>query len=172
MGVDVPVYDWRVGYFGFSRTDFSVKARRSSGNSNNYHLGLYGGTQWGDLGLRLGASYSWVTTLRPIAPWQSAISPNDLRASYNAGTTQVFGELGQRFVLEQFVLEPFANLAYVNLRTGGFNETGGDAALTAKADTTEDTFTTLGMRPSTDISWGSFSATMRAWPVGGTPLAM
>jgi outer membrane autotransporter protein len=66
VGVDMPVYDWRVGYFGgFSRTDFSVKARNSSGNSNNYHLGMYGGTQWGDLGC------GWVpviagTTLRPI----------------------------------------------------------------------------------------------------------
>ncbi|HEY4076648.1 MAG TPA: autotransporter domain-containing protein, partial [Rhizomicrobium sp.] len=53
------------------------------------------------------------------------------------------------------------NVAYVNLRTGGFSETGGDAALTAKADTTEDTFTTLGVRPSTDISWGGFNATAR-----------
>ncbi|HEY4076682.1 MAG TPA: autotransporter domain-containing protein, partial [Rhizomicrobium sp.] len=161
VGVDIPVYDWRVGYFGgFSRTDFGVKARNSSGNSNNYHLGAYGGTQWGDLGLRLGASYSWNGLATDRAVTVGALS-NELRASYDAGTMQVFGELGQRFALEPFTLEPFANVAYVNLRTGGFSETGGDAALTARADTMEDTFTTLGVRPSTDISWGSFNATAR-----------
>jgi outer membrane autotransporter protein len=161
VGVDMPIYDWRVGYFGgFSRTDFDVKARSSSGNSNNYHLGMYGGTQWGDLGLRLGASYSWsgLSTDRSVVVGDLS---NGLRANYNAGTTQVFGELGQRFAFERFTLEPFANVAYVNLRTDGFSETGGDAALTARADTTEDTFTTLGVRPSTDISWGSFNATAR-----------
>ncbi|HEY4078494.1 MAG TPA: autotransporter domain-containing protein [Rhizomicrobium sp.] len=161
VGVDMPIYDWRVGYFGgFSRTDFSVNARSSSGNSNNYHVGAYGGTQWGDLGLRLGASYSWNNLATDRSVTVGNLS-NDLRANYNAGTTQVFGELGQRFGFEQFTLEPFANVAYVNLRTGGFSETGGDAALTAKANTTEDTFTTIGVRPSTDISWGSFNATAR-----------
>jgi outer membrane autotransporter protein len=161
VGVDIPVHDWRVGYFGgFSRTDFRVKARASSGNSDNFHLGLYGGTQWGDLGLRLGASYSWhdLATSRSVMVGNLT---NNLRASYDAGTTQVFGELGQRFVFDQFTLEPFAKVAYVNLHTGGFSETGGDAALTAKADTMQDTFTILGIRPSSDISWGSFSATMR-----------
>jgi outer membrane autotransporter protein len=84
-----------------------------------------------------------------------------LRARYNAGTTQVFGEVGEKFVVDQFTLEPFANLAYVNLRTDGFSETGGDAALTAKADTMEDTFTTLGVRPSTHIAIGSIDAIVR-----------
>jgi outer membrane autotransporter protein len=161
VGVDVPVYDWRVGYFGgFSRTDFSVKARSSSGNSNTYHLGLYGGTQWGDRGVRLGASYSWndLATDRSVTVGDLS---NDLHASYNAGTMQVFGELGQRFAFEQFTFEPFADVAYMNLRTGGFSETGGDAALTARTDTTQDTFTTFGLRPSADISWGSFNATVR-----------
>jgi fibronectin-binding autotransporter adhesin len=161
IGVDMPVYDWRMGYFGgFSRADFSVKARSSSGNSNNYHLGLYGGTQWGDLGLRLGVSYSWNDLASDRSVTVGDLS-NDLRAKYNAGTTQLFGELGQRFTLDRFRLEPFANMAYVNLRTGGFSETGGDAALTVKADTMEDAFTTLGVRPSTDIVWGSFNATAR-----------
>jgi len=86
---------------------------------------------------------------------------NDLRANYNAGTTQIFGELGQRFAVDTITLEPFANLAYVNLRTDGFSETGGDAALTAKAGTQEVGFGTLGVRPSTAISWGGFDATLR-----------
>jgi len=161
VGVDVPVYDWRVGYFGgFSRTAFDVRARASSGGSDNYHLGLYGGRQWGDLGLRLGASYSWnnLTTDRSVTV--GALS-NMLHAAYKAGTTQLFGELGERLDLAQFTIEPFANLAYVNLNTGAFRETGGDAALTSRSNVMDETFTTLGLRPSTDISWTGFNATLR-----------
>jgi outer membrane autotransporter protein len=63
--------------------------------------------------------------------------------------------------MDQFILEPFANLAYVNLRTDGFSETGGDAALTSRANTMEDGFATLGVRPSTTVSWGGYEATLR-----------
>lgn len=160
VGMDIPVRGWRLGYFGgFSRTDFTVKARNASGNSNNYHLGAYGGTQWGGLGLRLGASYSWNDLATGRSVTVSALH-NDLHASYDAGTMQVFGELGWHFDFGRLALEPFANLAYVNLHTSGFHETGGDAALTAKADTMEDGFTTIGMRPSADLSWGGFNATV------------
>jgi outer membrane autotransporter protein len=135
-------------------------ARNSSGSSDNYHLGIYAGTQWDDLGLRLGASYSWnhLATDRAVVVGELA---NDLHAKYNAGTTQVFGELNQRFALDRVTLEPFANLAYVDLRTGGFRETGGEAALIAKADGMDVIFTTFGVRPSTGISLGDFDATVR-----------
>jgi len=160
-GVDVPVYDWRFGVFGgYSRTDFDVTARASSGASNNYHLGVYGGTQWGDMSLKLGASYSWngVATDRAVAIGAFA---NALRARYNAGTTQIFGEVGERFTLDDFVLEPFVNVAHVKLRTDGFSEAGGDAALTSRAGTTENIFATLGVRPATTVSWDGFDATLR-----------
>jgi outer membrane autotransporter protein len=162
VGVDVPVDDVsRVGVFGgYSRTDFDVSARASSGNSNNYHLGTYGGTQWGGLGLKLGASYSWnaVATGRAVVIDDFT---NNLQARYNAGTTQVFGELEQVLAADQVSLKPFVNLAYVNLRTGGFSETGGDAALTSRANTMEDTFSTLGVRPSTMVTWVGIDATLR-----------
>jgi outer membrane autotransporter protein len=122
-GVDVPVSDWRVGVFGgLSRSNFDVTARDSWGDSDTYHLGAYGGTVRGDLKLRLGASYSWsvIDTERLVAFGNFS---NDLRATYNAGTTQIFGEAGQTFQLDGVALEPFANLAYVNLGTQGFSET-------------------------------------------------
>jgi outer membrane autotransporter protein len=161
MGVDVPVAGWRLGFFGgHSRSDFDVVARNSAGISDSEHLGAYGGTNWGDLGLRLGASYSWnhLTTARHIAFGDFA---NDLGAHYNAGTAQVFGEAGQTFALDSFTVEPFANLAYVNLRTDGFSETGGAAALTSRTNTMEDTFATLGVRPATVIALGSVELVAR-----------
>ena len=54
MGLDAPLAQtWRVGVMaGYSRSDFDVNDRASSGRSDNYHLGAYGGGQWGALGLR------------------------------------------------------------------------------------------------------------------------
>lgn len=157
IGADVPVFDWRIGFFGgYSRTDFDVAARSSWGSSDNYHLGAYGGTSIDDVALRLGASYSWndLSTQRVVAFGNFS---NDLHASYNAGTAQIFGEVGQSFALDRVNLEPFFNLSYLNLRTTAFREGGGEAALSGAAGTQEDTFTTLGLRPSTDFSIGSFA---------------
>ncbi len=152
IGADVPVYDWRLGFFGgYSRTDFHVDARSSAGASDNYHLGAYGGTVMDGVALRLGASYSWndLSTERLVAFGNFS---NTLTATYNAGTAQLFGEVGQSFAFDRLNLEPFANLSYLNLRTHAFREGGGDAALGSQANTQEDTFATIGLRPSTDFS--------------------
>ena len=161
MGGDGLVTDTvRLGVLaGYSHSSFSVGARNSSGSSDNYHLGLYGGTQWGNLAFRSGAVYTW----QDISTDRSAVFPGfaeSLKASYSARTAQVFGEFGYRLDVGQtaagkLAFEPFANLAYVNLATDGFSETGGAAALTSQADTTGVTFTTLGLRGSTEIATGS-----------------
>jgi outer membrane autotransporter protein len=157
IGTDVPVYDWRIGFFGgYSRTDFDVDTRSSWGSSDNYHLGAYGGTNWDDVAIRLGASYSWndLSTERRVAFGNFS---NDLHASYNAGTAQIFGEVGESFAFDRLNVEPFANLSYVNLRTYAFREGGGEAALSSAANTQEDTFATIGLRPSTDFTIASLS---------------
>ncbi|PRD40367.1 autotransporter outer membrane beta-barrel domain-containing protein, partial [Phyllobacterium phragmitis] len=129
IGADAPVFDtWRFGAVaGYSSTSFDVKDRVSSGSSDNYHVGLYGGTTWGDLALRTGVAYTWhdISTSRSVSiPGVS----DSLKGGYNAGTTQAFGELGYRVALGSVAFEPFANLAYVSLDTDGFTEKGGVAA--------------------------------------------
>jgi outer membrane autotransporter protein len=146
---------------GFSRSDFRLVGGSASGESNDYHLGVYGGTRWDAFALRLGASYSWdgIITNRTIAFGDFT---NQLRAVYNAGTTQAFVEAAYRMDdLWDVALEPFANLAYVNLGTNGFSETGGPAALIIKADRLENAVTTLGLRPSTTVTLDSFDVTLR-----------
>jgi fibronectin-binding autotransporter adhesin len=162
VGVDAPVLDsWRVGVLaGYGSTSFDVDSRNSSGSSKDYHLGLYGGTQWGALGFRAGASYTWqdISTRRTV----SFPGFNDgAGASYQAGMTQLFGDLGYRIDAGRAALEPFANLAYLHLDTEGFAERGGAAALTSPGDTTDTTFTTLGLRASTDFAFGNAAATAR-----------
>ena len=156
VGGDVMVAgNWRLGLLaGYSRTSFDVKDRASSGDSDNYHVGLYGGTQWGAMAFRTGLAYSWhdITTRRYVAfPGFS----DQLKGDYRAGTTQIFGELGYGIEAGAFSFEPFANLAYVSLRTGSFAEQGGAAALTAASQTTDVTFTTLGLRAASAFTLGT-----------------
>jgi outer membrane autotransporter protein len=142
---------------GYSRSTFQVgDSRRSSGNSDNYQLGLYGGTQWGNLALRAGTVYTWheLETSRSV---DFAGFSDRLEADYSARTAQVFGEFAYRIEtgdmpVGALAFEPFANLAYVNLATDSFSENGGAAALTGQDENSGVTFTTLGVRASTQVS--------------------
>jgi len=162
IGADAPVFDsWRFGAVaGYSRTTFNVRDRASSGSSDNYHLGLYGGTAWGDLAFRTGAAYTWhdITTNR------SVVIPgfgDSLKGKYDAGTAQVFGELAYGMNMGAARFEPFANLAYVNAHSDGFRETGGAAALTSPSANTDAAFTTLGLRASTSFNLGEAAVTAK-----------
>ncbi|WP_265975612.1 autotransporter domain-containing protein [Brucella intermedia] len=161
VGTDGLVGDWRIGLLaGYSHSTFEANDRASSGSSNNYHLGLYGGTQWGDLALRTGAAYTWhdIETGRTVAI--PGISEG-LSAGYDAGTFQAFGELGYGIDLGDTRLEPFANLAHVSLHSNGFTEQGGTSALHGGSSTTDVTFTTLGLRAEHALALGSVDATLR-----------
>lgn len=162
VGADMPVMEvGRAGLLmGYSRTSFQVADRNSTGSSDNFHLGVYGGAQWGDLALRGGFAYTWHTlsTVRSIAFQGFA---DTAKGNYTAGTTQVFGELGYGLRFGGAALEPFGNVAYVSLRTNGFNETGGAAALTSWGAVNDATFTTLGLRASTDFTVGGVMATAK-----------
>ncbi|WP_377841475.1 autotransporter domain-containing protein [Bosea sp. UC22_33] len=163
IGADAPVFgNWRLGAVaGYSRTDFDVKGRQSSGTSDNYHLGLYGGATWGALALRTGAAYTW----HDIATNRTVGFPglgDRLSGDYGAATAQIFGELAYGFTMGATRIEPFANLAYVNLRTDGFRETGGAAALIGTSADTDATFTTLGLRAQTSFNLGGANLTAKA----------
>ncbi|GGA99208.1 autotransporter [Brucella endophytica] len=150
--------DWRLGAFaGYSRTSFDA---RGSGESDNYHVGVYGGGHFGALSIRSGLGYSRhsVETSRVVA---FAGFEDRLKADYDAGTFQAFGELGYRIDMKQVAFEPFANLAHVRVKTDGFTETGGAAALSAAEETTSTTFTTLGLRASAPFTLGTVEAEAR-----------
>jgi fibronectin-binding autotransporter adhesin len=161
-GADASVADsWRVGVLaGYSHSSFDAADRGASGTSNNYHLGLYGGTQWGKIGFRSGLAYSWsdIGTSRSVA--LSGYSDH-LEADYSAGTFQAFGELAYQIETPVAALEPFANLAYVGLSTDGFIERGQEAALASQGQDSDTGFTTLGLRGSRSIDVGGTAAQVR-----------
>ena len=153
VGADTSVSGgWRVGGLaGYSKTDLDVENLNSTAKTDSYHVGLYGGNQWDNTSLRLGASYSWnkMDTQRHV----SFVGLNEgLKAKYDAATTQLFGEIGQRIDMGTVALEPFAGLAYVNIDADGFSENGGASALHGGGGTTDATFSTLGVRASTQLS--------------------
>lgn len=145
---------------GYTQSDVSVDQRASSGSSDNAHLGIYAGAKLGRIALRGGLAYAWhdVETTRRVA--FGGLS-EQLKANYDAGTFQAFGEAGYRIDTSAVAFEPFAGLAHVSLRSDAFTETGGVSALTAKSQTTGVGFTTLGLRASTDFRLGGMAATAR-----------
>ncbi|MBV1813986.1 autotransporter domain-containing protein [Pseudomonas viridiflava] len=156
FGADVPVNDtWRVGALaGFSRSSFDLRHASGSTDSDNYHLGIYGGAKWGQLGLRLGAVRTWhdLTSKRTL---DLPGSSERLKQDYQAATNQVFGELGYAIELGNAQLEPFANLAHVRLDTEGFDENSNAISLRNKSEENHVTFSTLGLRAATHMNVGS-----------------
>lgn len=140
---------WQLGVLGgYSHGRVTPDDRPSWAKSETYHVGVYGGKQWGQLGLRAGATYSAgkAETRRDIAfPGFSASTA----ASYDIKTTQAFGELGWKLPTANGSLEPFAGLAHVKLSTDGFTESGGPAALASGSSSTHTTYGTVGVRGST-----------------------
>ncbi|RWM27421.1 MAG: autotransporter domain-containing protein [Mesorhizobium sp.] len=162
VGVDGSVFEaWRVGAIAaYSHTNFDVKDRASSGDSENYTLGLYGGTQWNQFSLRTGATYAW----HNIEADRTVVFPgfaDSLQAKYGAGTFHVFGEASYRVDTIPAAFEPFANLSHVSLHTDAYSEGGGAGALHAEGQTTQATFTTLGLRASTGFDLSGTRATAR-----------
>ena len=150
LGADTRVGDdWRLGALGgYSHSRVTPDDRTSWAKSDTYHVGVYGGKQWGQLGLRAGATYSAgeADTRRDVAfPGFSG----QTAAKYDVKTTQAFGELGWKMPTANGSLEPFAGLAHVRLSTDGFTEAGGVAALNGASSSTHITYSTLGLRGST-----------------------
>ncbi|MBB2191890.1 autotransporter domain-containing protein, partial [Gluconacetobacter azotocaptans] len=162
LGADAPVLGWQVGgLVGYGHTSFDSGAVSSYGHSSNVSLGGYAGTHWGRLALRMGASYTWnmLSMTRNVAFMGFS---DRLNSRYGGGTAQAFGDLGYRFDLGPAMIEPFANVAYVNLHTNSFTEHGGAAALAGRATDTGVTYSTFGAR---------FASTFRVGDVALTPNA-
>ncbi|MBJ6135867.1 autotransporter domain-containing protein, partial [Ochrobactrum sp. Q0168] len=167
-GIDGTILDtWRLGLLaGYSHSSFDVEDRASSGSSDNYTLGAYAGNEWTlnnghALAFRSGLAYSWhnVDMNRSVA-FPGFV--DNLTGDYDAGSLQLFGELGYKIHYGKALFEPYAGLSYLRLKTDGFNEKGQTAAaLSVHSGTTDTSFSTLGFRASTEFALGSIMATAR-----------
>ncbi|MDR2838854.1 MAG: autotransporter domain-containing protein [Azonexus sp.] len=128
---------------GYSHTDFN--SPRGAGSGDSYRLAAYLGSQWGSLAIRAGAGRAWheIRTSRPVA---FAGFADNLKSGYRADMRQIFGEIGYPLGGATATLEPFVNLAHVDLDTRRFAERGGSAALTIKGGRNEAIFSAQGLR--------------------------
>jgi len=159
-GADTQLGEWQVGLAaGYNRSNFDAPDAASSGSSNDFSVAGYAGTAWDSLSLRTALAY----TLHDVASERMVAIPgvtDALSASYLAGTAQGFAELDYDIYAGGTLLQPFANLAYVNVTTEGYAEEGGPAALTVARNTTGVGFTTLGVRAEQVLAVGEHDATL------------
>ncbi|PRD50831.1 autotransporter outer membrane beta-barrel domain-containing protein, partial [Phyllobacterium myrsinacearum] len=144
---------WRLGVLaGYGST--SLHGAASSTSADSYQLGVYGGTSIDALTLSLGTilAHHAIDTHRSVTFGSLAETES---AGYAANTVQLFGEAAYRIDTPYAAVEPFAAAAYTHLKTDGFSETGGIAALSAPAATTDLTTTTLGLRASRAFTLGN-----------------
>lgn len=162
-GVDRKVGDHaRFGVLvGYNRTNTNVDALASQANADSYTIGLYGGAEQGKATLSLGALYTWhiIDSKRTITFLESEM----LSADYDARSFQFFAEAGYKVAMDRAMLEPFAGVSYINLQTDDFSETGGDAALSSALQTTNTTFTTVGLRSSFELASNVRVRGMAGW---------
>ncbi|KGM53412.1 hypothetical protein N799_07470 [Lysobacter arseniciresistens ZS79] len=150
---------WRVGVLGGTgRTDIDLRERASSGDVKHRHLGVYGGNQWGALSLRAGLARAdqEIDGERSVA---FADVDQFLHTEYDATTTQAFVEGGYAFGREAWTVEPYLQVARVDVDTDAFTEEGGNAALSGNAAETRTTLSTLGVRFDVNLSGAQPAAT-------------
>ncbi|MGS1010052.1 autotransporter-associated beta strand repeat-containing protein [Achromobacter anxifer] len=158
---------WRLGAaVGYTDSKINVDDRSSQADVSAYSATLYGGKSFavgaGQLNFLAGAAYTWhdVNTKRYATV---AGTQEKLTADYGANTTQLFTELGYSIPLtDRTRIEPFAGLAWSDLRTRGFSESGGSAALNGRSSSDKQTSSTLGLRTQTDFSVGRAEARLHA----------
>lgn len=122
LGLDTEVMDgWRLGgATGYTRTTLNG-ASSASGESDNYHLSLYGGKRFDSLSLRIGAASTWHDQATSRSVVYAQISERQ-KAQYTSRTDQVFAEANYN---RWENVEPFVNLNQVNFKSDSFNEHGG-----------------------------------------------
>ncbi|EJJ27681.1 autotransporter domain-containing protein [Rhizobium sp. CF142] len=144
--------DWRIGVFGgYGRTAVSIDGLASKSDTDQIDLGVYAGTYLGPIGLRFGAAHTWNNIDSARSVFLPTFSER-LTAGYSASTSQVFGEISYQQSIGTVMLEPFANLAYVNFRNDAFSEHGGATALSVEGTTQQAIFTEIGLRAATEFN--------------------
>lgn len=104
-----------------------------------------------------------ITCLKPLLT--SDLAPvfqyRHLSAKSLSDSSSLFNVMSTAFN-SSMAMEPFANLAYVNLKTDSFSETDGVTALNSRGDSSSGTtFTTLGLRANTKLDSGPAGMSLR-----------
>lgn len=157
---------WRLGAaIGYTNSSTKAENRGSAkGDANSYTGALYAGKTLerkdGQFDVLTGAAYTHhnIDTRRHI----TVGSDQTLKGHYNAKSAQVFAEASYgAHVGTNGQIGPYVGLAWMNLKSGRFNESGGSAAMRGDARHDDVLITTLGVRGKTHFDLGSAQAFIR-----------
>ncbi|EAV40233.1 hypothetical protein SIAM614_00205 [Stappia aggregata IAM 12614] len=152
---------------GFGRTDVTVAERTSSANIESFTVGSYLSGGFGPVKLHVGSALTrnQIGSSRSVA---FSGFTDTLEADYASHTAQAFGEIGYSVETAYANFVPFAGFSVTHMRTQGFSEKGGDAALESEASDQTLVSTTLGLRmertfesllgEGKDLSFNGFAA--------------
>lgn len=168
IGADRAINDTlQVGVIaGYSRANIEVNELRSKTKRDDYHLGAFLGANWNKLSVRSGLSYTWhdFSSERHI---EFPAFKESTYGNYHGSTTQIFTEASYQFnVMDKTILEPFAQVAYVSVKTDSFAETGDLARLNLKGDRENLFYSTLGLRAEHYFDLGN-NNTLKVWGSAG-----
>jgi fibronectin-binding autotransporter adhesin len=158
---------WRLGgALGYTGSHSTASGLSSKVDVDSYSATIYGGKAFaagpGKINLTAGTAYTWhdVHSKRDVGVMGL---DQTLKSNYGASTGQVFTELGYALPLnDRVTVEPFVGAAYSDLRTRGFAESGGSAALKGQGNTNDVTTTTLGVHAQTAFSLHETQGTLHA----------
>lgn len=145
--------NWFAGVAGgYTNSSVTIGDRSSASTISSAHVAAYTGAGFGPWSVRAALSASFNT----IAASRTVVFPgfsDALSATYNATTTQLFGEVGYGVAVGRITAEPFAGLSFVHLDARGFAEKGtpGVAALSSPGNSDNIGFSTVGVRAATDL---------------------
>ena len=173
LGADLRLENgFRIGAVGgYTYTSLDTTGRLQSGTIESAFGGVYGGTEFGPVALRLGAVYADNSLRTRRSVTLPGLSETET-ARYGGRTIQGFGELGYRFALSApgavlsangvapaplSYIEPFVGGAYVHIDQDRFVEAGGAAALTGLGRGNDVGTATVGVRAQTllDLGFGA-----------------
>jgi fibronectin-binding autotransporter adhesin len=159
--------DWHIGgALGYSDADIDIDDRQSEADIRSYSGALFGGRSFqahsGALALLGGAIHTRhnIDTRRHT---RVADAPQRLTAGYGGHTTELFIELGYVIALSpRSSLAPFVGLGWSEVRTSGFTEAGGSAALTGQRTHDTQSSSALGLRGQTEVVLGQTRGLLKA----------
>ena len=140
----------RLGVVAGSGSSEVKTGSRGKATVDTRQLGLHAGHNWGAFGLYGGIAYAQheVQTKRRVS-FPGAESR--LAAKYTSTTVQTFAEANYQFSHDFWDWQPYLQLANVQQRSEGFNESGGMAALRGKRSNKNVNLTTGGVRVNLDL---------------------
>jgi autotransporter-associated beta strand protein len=151
VGLDGDFGGWRLGIAGgYSQQDLTVEARASTAQDDAETVSLYAGTNAGPWVARIGGGYAW----RQLSASRDELFPgfaDHTGSRFDATSAQAFGDLGYQLKTANGAYGPFAGVAYDELTTPSFRESGGASALAVSGGSDSAVALRLGLRGAAEL---------------------